>query len=238
MESAGGVGMVGISRVDGRSGFSLEDLSRIAEDVYEPSVLAVGTRDGYESSFRKAFSHFLSFNKVADLLPASLRDLKRILTEMSLDGESYASLRSTLSSVVQLHTRNEYPSPVSAEGGFRKLLKPFEIVQGNPQKVITPLTSEHYKKLLEVTVDNMVTRRAVLVTAFGTAIAGRNEHVYRRTVCDVQVDFDMERSEVRVGAQPFRFPLRNKIECAEATQRVSQQDLWFASFRSGWRSSI
>ena len=73
--------------------------------------------------------------------------------------------------------------------------------------------------------DNMVTRRAVLVTAFGTAIAGRNEHVYRRTVCDVQVDFDMERSEVRVGAQPFRFPLRNKIECAEATQRVSQQDL-------------
>ena len=58
LESAGGVGMVGISRVDGRSGFSLEDLSRIAEDVYEPSVLAVGTRDGYESSFRKAFFYF------------------------------------------------------------------------------------------------------------------------------------------------------------------------------------
>ena len=78
-----------------------------------------------------------------------------------------------------MHMRNEYPSSVSAGCGFRKLLKPCEIVQGNPKKVIRPLTSELHKKLLEVTVDNMVTRRAVLVTEFGTAIAGRNEHVYR-----------------------------------------------------------
>ena len=102
-----------------------------------------------------------------------------MLTEMSMVWESYASLRSTLSAVVQLHMRNEYPSSVSAGCGFRKLLKPCEIVQGNPKKVIRPLTSELHKKLLEVTVDNMVTRRAVLVTEFGTAIAGRNKHVYR-----------------------------------------------------------
>ena len=35
LESGGGVCMVGTSRSDGRVGFSLDDLTRITEDVYE-----------------------------------------------------------------------------------------------------------------------------------------------------------------------------------------------------------
>ena len=69
----------------------------------------------------------------------------------------------------------------------------------------------------------MVTRRAVLVTAFGMAIARRNEHVYRRTVCDVQVErFDMERSEDTRGSAAIQVPTQKQDRvCRGHTARIA-----------------
>ena len=68
----------------------------------------------------------------------------------------------------------------------------------------------------------MVTRGAVLVTAFGTAIAGRNEHVYRRTVCDVQVDSDIEHSEDTRGSAAIQVPTQKQDRvCRGHTARIA-----------------
>ena len=199
--------MLGISRRDGR-GFSFEQLGDVSKRVFEPTTLAGGTRDVYENSSRKIFTFFFSHNKMANALPMSVEDLKRLFTEMALAGESVASMRSTGAAVAQMHRQAGATSPTEGGGGLNKLLKPFAIAQGTPRAVAMPITPEHVQRMLDLRIplaDNVM-RRAVLVTAMGTAMAGRNQHVSDRTVCDLIEDYDVERDASTKGSLAICIP--------------------------------
>ena len=80
-----------------------------------------------------------------------------------------------------MHTRNEYPSSDIAIGALQEVTQTFRKISGQSQKVITPLNSERYKKLLEVTIDNMVTR-SVMYPVFPHDFVGlflRKHPIYR-----------------------------------------------------------
>jgi len=102
--------LVGMSS-GSRAGFSFDQLEAITEQVLEPSALAGGTRDGYELGIRKAFSFFLSHGKLRNTLPMTLADLKKLLTELVIAGESVGCLRTTASAISKLHARAGFDSP-------------------------------------------------------------------------------------------------------------------------------
>jgi len=87
-----------------------------------------------------------------------------------------------------------------------KILKPYAVAQGTPHAVATLITPEHIQKMLRVTGAALSTERAILVTAFGTVIAGRNQHVSDRTVCDLIEDFDVDRDDQTRGSVAVCIP--------------------------------
>jgi hypothetical protein len=205
LERGTAVDMVGISRRDGR-GITFEQLGAISEQVFDPAELAGGTRDAYETAYRKVFSFFLSHDRIRSMLPMSVPDFKRMLTEFVMAGESVGSLRTAAAAVARLHARAGLESPTEAGGGLTKLLKPFSVAQGTPRAVCTPIGPEHVQKMLQVTGASPSAERALLVTAFGTVIAGRNQHVADRTVCDLIEDYDEDRDHQTKGSLAVCIP--------------------------------
>jgi len=205
LERGTAVDMVGITRRDGR-GITFEQLGAISEQVFDPAELAGGTRDAYEVAYRKVFSFFLSHGQIGKMLPMSVQDLKKMLTELVMAGESVSSLRTVAAAVSRLHTRAGFASPTESGGGLTKLLKPFSVAQGTPRAVCTPIAPEHIQKMLQVTGVSPSTERAILVTAFGTVIAGRNQHVADRTVCDLIEDYDEDRDQQTKGSVAVCIP--------------------------------
>lgn len=193
--------MLGISRRDGRD-ISFEQLGDINKQVFEPTSLAGGTRDGYEVAARKVFTFFFSHNKIANALPMSVDDFKRLITEMALAGESIASMRTVGAAVAQMHKQAGATSPTEGGGGLNQILKPYAIAQGTPRAVAMPITPGHVQQMLDLRIPpaNNVMRRAVLVAAMGTVMAGRNQHVADRTVCDLIEDYDVERDASTKGS--------------------------------------
>ena len=61
------------------------------EHVFDPAELAGRTRDGYEVAVRKAFTLFISHGQIDRMLPMKVQDLKKMLTELVLAGESVNS---------------------------------------------------------------------------------------------------------------------------------------------------
>ena len=49
--------------------------------------------------------------------------------------------------------------------------------------------------MMRVTGAAQSTERAILATAFGTVIAGRNQHVSDHTVCNLIEDFDVDQDD-------------------------------------------
>ena len=49
-----------------------------------------------------------------------------------------------------------------------------------------------------------------MVTAFGTVIAGRNQHVVERTVCDLKEDFDLIRDSRTKGSMSVCIPTQKQ----------------------------
>ena len=95
-----------------------------------------------------------------------------------------------------MHTRNEYPSSDIAIGALQEVTQTFRKISGQSQKVIMQLTSEHYKKLLEVTVDNiMMVTRSVMYPFFPHDFVGlflRKDSIYR------------EKNLVSLGGNPVK----------------------------------
>jgi len=85
--------MIGITRGGGGGGYDYEDLKNIRQSFFEPTGLAGGTRDGYETAFRKVFAHCVANNRIDKLLPMGLGDITKIFKKMAIAGESVPSIR-------------------------------------------------------------------------------------------------------------------------------------------------
>ena len=133
----------------------------------------------------------------------SVQRLKNVLVEAALAGESTASLRAIASAVAELHRSQGLISPTVSGGGLDRLLKPFEVSLGTPQAQINPVTAANMQSLALVIGTDLRTERAVVMTMFGTVIAGRNEHVAARRLCDAQENYDMDKGEEFVGGFAF-----------------------------------
>jgi hypothetical protein len=59
--------------------------------------------------------------------------------------------------------------------------------------------------------------RAILVTAFGTVIAGRNQHVADRTVCDLIEDYDVDRDASTAGSLAVFIPNQKQDRVGRGT---------------------
>ena len=140
------------------------------------------------------------------MLPMTLADLKKLLTELVIAGESVGCLRTTASAISKLHTRAGFDSPTSSGGGLNNILKPYAVAQGTPRAVSSPITPEHIQKMLLLRGLPDEVERAILVTAFGTVIAGRNQHVADRTVCDLIEDYDVDRDASTAGSLAVCIP--------------------------------
>ena len=89
-------------------------------------------------AYRKVFSFYLSHGQIGRMLPMSVQDLKKMLTELVMAGESVSSLRTVAAAVSRLHTRAGFASPTESGGGLTKLLKPFRSRKARPERYALP----------------------------------------------------------------------------------------------------
>ena len=198
-----GTGMIGVSLGSGKSTYTFDELSQVGREMFEPGRLAPGTRVGYETGLRKVRSIFIAKGKPEEALPMSPQRLKNVLVEAALAGEPVASLRVIASAIAELHRSVGLISPTVTGGGLDRLLKPFEVSLGKAQAQINPVTAANMSSMALLTGTDLKTERAVVMTMFGTVIAGRNEHVAGRRLCDAQEDYDVDKGEEFSGGFAF-----------------------------------
>jgi hypothetical protein len=198
VEKAGGH-LVGIRSTKGAADFSMRELSAVYRNVLERGRLKAGTQAGYQRSLNKVRVFFVSRNIASRALPMSEADVKAMVAEMIMCGETANTVKNIASAVQEWHRGAGFKSPVFAEGGFSRIMDTVAVAVGKQRRPLTPITKYHVERLLRLIGLSPAQERSVMMVLTGVVLAGRCEHVAQRRICDVLPGFDVDKGPDYAG---------------------------------------
>ena len=132
----------------------------------------------------------LAHEELHKLLPMSLDTLKSITLEFLVVGVSANSIKNVWSAIEHRHRLAELPFPLAQQRSFQRLFKAVAAIKGTPSRLLFPIGTHHVQRLLQLIGLSALQKRAVVVTALGTALCCRVSELANLQMCDLLWDLD------------------------------------------------